>query len=130
MSTSQIEKRSVQKTFLKALRAICMRMVIRATIGCGAEITVIGCWAHARRKFDEAHKGLPEKARAGSLALRAKKYCDKLFTLERDFADLSAEKRYLKRQGYRAYREGILSMDANTECFRKNQRTAKRCNTL
>lgn len=62
------------------------------------EITVIGCWSHARRKFDEAKKGLPEKARAGSLALRAKQYCDKLFALERDFAKLSVEERYLQRQ--------------------------------
>ena len=61
-------------------------------------ITVIGCWAHARRKFDEALKGLPEKAQAGSLAQRAKQYCDRLFELERGFADLSVQERYLKRQ--------------------------------
>jgi len=61
-------------------------------------ITVIGCWAHARRKFDEALKGLPEKAQAGSLAQQAKQYCDRLFELERGFADLSTQERYLKRQ--------------------------------
>ena len=62
------------------------------------EIMVVGCWAHARRKFDEALKGLPEKARAGSMSMRAKQYCDRLFELERGFADLSAEVRRLKRQ--------------------------------
>lgn len=62
------------------------------------EITVVGCWAHARRKFDEALKGLPEKARSGSLSLRAKQYCDKLFDLESKFSELSADERYLKRQ--------------------------------
>lgn len=62
------------------------------------EITVVGCWAHARRKFDEALKGLPEKARPGSLSLRAKQYCDKLFELESQFRELSADKRFLKRQ--------------------------------
>jgi len=62
------------------------------------EIMVVGCWAHARRKFDEALKGLPEKARAGSMSMRAKQYCDRLFELERGFADLSDEKRRLKRQ--------------------------------
>lgn len=61
-------------------------------------ITVVGCWAHARRKFDEALKGLPENARAGSMALRAKQYCDRLFALERKFAGLSAEERGRKRQ--------------------------------
>lgn len=62
------------------------------------QIKVTGCWAHVRRKFDEALKGLPEKARSGSLSLLAKQYCDRLFELERGFADLSAEKRRLKRQ--------------------------------
>ena len=62
------------------------------------EITVVGCWAHARRKFDEALKGLPEKARADSLSLRAKRYCDKLFDLESRFSELSADERCLKRQ--------------------------------
>lgn len=61
-------------------------------------ITVVGCWAHARRKFDEVLKGMSEKAQAGSLALRAKQYCDRLFALERDFAELSSEDRNRKRQ--------------------------------
>ena len=51
----------------------------------------------SRSKFDEALKGLPEKARAGSLALRGKQYCDRLFALERKFAGLSAEERRRKR---------------------------------
>ncbi len=62
------------------------------------EITVVGCWAHARRKFDEALKGLPEKARSGSLSLCAKQYCDRLFELKSKFSELSADERYLKRQ--------------------------------
>lgn len=62
------------------------------------DIVVVGCWAHARRKFDEALKALPEKARAGSLALHAKQYCDKLFALEREFAALPPEKRYMERE--------------------------------
>jgi len=61
-------------------------------------ITVVGCWAHARRKFDEGLKGMPPKAQAGSLVLRAKQYCDRLFELERGYADLTVEERYLKRQ--------------------------------
>jgi Transposase and inactivated derivatives len=60
-------------------------------------ITVVGCWAHLRRKFDEALKSLPESAREGSLALNGKRFCDRLFALERDFADLSPEHRYEKR---------------------------------
>lgn len=61
-------------------------------------ITVVGCWAHLRRKFDEALKSIPEQSREGSLALVGKRYCDRLFELERDFADLTPKERFEKRQ--------------------------------
>lgn len=61
-------------------------------------ITVVGCWAHARRKFDEALKAVPERDREGSNILRGKRYCDKLFDLEREFADMTLEERFQKRQ--------------------------------
>ena len=60
-------------------------------------VTVVGCLAHFRRKFDEALKSLPEEAREGSLAMAGKRYCDRLFELERDFADLAPEERFEKR---------------------------------
>ena len=63
-----------------------------------SEITVVGCLAHARRKFDEALKALPERDREGSNVLRGKRYCDRLFELEREFASLTPEERYIKRQ--------------------------------
>lgn len=61
-------------------------------------ITIIGCWAHVRRKFDEALKALPEHDREGSSALRGKRYCDRLFELEREFKSLKADERFAKRQ--------------------------------
>lgn len=61
-------------------------------------IRVVGCWAHLRRKFDEALKILPEADREGSAALRGKRYCDRLFELERGFENLSAEERHTRRQ--------------------------------
>jgi len=60
-------------------------------------ITVVGCWAHARRKFDEALKKLDPQDRDGSNAARGKRYCDKLFELERNFANLSPAERHQKR---------------------------------
>jgi hypothetical protein len=62
------------------------------------DIKVVGCFAHARRKFDEAVKGLSTKDQANSTAMIGKRFCDKLFSLERDFAKLSAEERFEKRQ--------------------------------
>ena len=64
------------------------------------DIIVVGCWAHVRRKFDEALKVLPEKDREGSNALRGKRYCDRLFDLEREFTDLSPEERFQRRQEF------------------------------
>jgi len=62
------------------------------------DIVVVGCWTHARRKWDEALKTLPEKKREGSNILKGKRYCDRLFDLERQFAELTLEARFLKRQ--------------------------------
>ena len=62
------------------------------------KIIVVGCLAHARRKFDEALKAVPEKDRLGSGAHRAKQYCDQLFDLERKWQDCNANERYEKRQ--------------------------------
>lgn len=61
-------------------------------------ITVVGCWAHLRRKFDEALKIIEPKAREGTESHRGKQYCDRLFELERQFKDLSSDERHRKRQ--------------------------------
>lgn len=60
-------------------------------------IIVVGCWSHARRKFDEALKVLPEKDRDGSLAQRGKQYCDRLFAVDKSLEKSSPEERYTKR---------------------------------
>lgn len=62
------------------------------------DITIVGCWAHVRRKFDEALKAVPERDREGSSVLRGKRYCDRLFELEREFANLTSDERFSKRQ--------------------------------
>lgn len=62
------------------------------------DIIIVGCWAHARRKFDEALKSLQENVRKNSSALRGKQYCDRLFALEREFSGLPPDARYQKRQ--------------------------------
>lgn len=62
------------------------------------KIKVVGCFAHARRKFEEAIKGLSKKDQADSTAMIGKRFIDKLFSLERDFAELTAQERFEKRQ--------------------------------
>ena len=61
-------------------------------------ITVVGCWAHCRRKFDEALAALPEKDRADSQSLCGKQFCDRLFALEREYADLPPDDNFKTRQ--------------------------------
>jgi hypothetical protein len=61
-------------------------------------VTVIGCWAHARRKIDEALKTLPEQARKESGAMEGMVFCDRLFALERQLAQLDARERHEQRR--------------------------------
>jgi len=62
-------------------------------------ITVVGCWAHLRRKFDELLKTIPKEKQQGSDAARGLAYCDKLFWLEKHkFAQLTAEERKAERE--------------------------------
>ena len=62
------------------------------------EITVVGCWAHARRKFDEAMKSLPRGKAKNSAAYQGMTYCNQLFEIEQTLAVLSSEERYTGRQ--------------------------------
>ena len=55
-----------------------------------------GCWAHTRRKWYEA---MPKGADASnSKAAQGYEYCNRLFALEKEFADLSCEERLKRRQ--------------------------------
>lgn len=59
------------------------------------EITVVGCFAHLRRKFYES---LPSNAPPDSVAAQAVAYCDQAFALEKSWRDLPAEERFQLRQ--------------------------------
>jgi len=61
------------------------------------DVTVVGCWAHLRRKLDEALKALPEKDRLNAAAQRGFELCSRLFTLENGWGELSPEDRLEKR---------------------------------
>ncbi|MDR2861759.1 MAG: IS66 family transposase [Syntrophobacterales bacterium] len=60
-------------------------------------IIVVGCWAHVRRKWDEALKVVPKENRKDCAALIGKRYCDKLFAIERELADRGVENRFKER---------------------------------
>jgi len=60
-------------------------------------VVLVGCWAHARRKFDEALTALPASARVGSLAQTGLDYCNQLFRVERYIKDGGPEERMAVR---------------------------------
>lgn len=62
------------------------------------EITVVGCWAHARRKFDEAVKSLPKGKAKGSSAAQGLAYCTLLFEIEQGLAALPPTERHEQRR--------------------------------
>lgn len=61
-------------------------------------VTLVGCWAHARRKFDEALKALPKSQRDASVAAKeGLNFCNKLFAIERDLAKSTPDQRQKNR---------------------------------
>ena len=55
------------------------------------DVTIVGCWAHARRKFCEAVEVLPKEQRKGSTAEIGLDYCNKLYDIETKIKDMSFE---------------------------------------
>lgn len=63
-------------------------------------VTLVGCWAHARRKFSEAIKALPDAAKDSAvLAKEGLASCNRLFKIEQDLkkSNVSDEERYQTR---------------------------------
>ena len=56
----------------------------------------VGCWAHVRRKFDEALRAVP-KGKRSPTAEQGVAYCSQLFKLEEKFKDVSPEERKKQR---------------------------------
>ena len=60
-----------------------------------SSVTLVGCWAHARRKFTEALKALPESAQTSHVkAKEGLAYCNQLFNIERELKDSHPQERY------------------------------------
>jgi transposase len=62
------------------------------------DVILVGCWAHARRKFTEALNALPSsKSLVSVTATDGLLFCNQLFAIERELKNLSSEERYEKR---------------------------------
>ena len=85
------------KTFLAGFKGYLHADGYSGYHGLPEEITVVGCWAHARRKFDEAMKSLPKGKAKNSSAAQGLAYCNLLFKIEEGLAGLSPKERYEQR---------------------------------
>ncbi|RAK14929.1 transposase [Anoxybacillus vitaminiphilus] len=58
-------------------------------------VTLVGCWAHARRKFDEALKAAPPSAKGKrTVSAEGLQFCNQLYAIERTIKEASPEERY------------------------------------
>ncbi len=62
------------------------------------DVTVVGCFSHVRRKFDEALKILPLDKRKCSDAAKGQNYCNRIFDLEHKCAGMLPEERHAWRK--------------------------------
>src|SRR5690554_3741194 len=59
-------------------------------------VTHVGCWAHARRGFDEAIKAAGKRSKAPQAA-EGLKFCNDLFDIENALEDVDPKERYARR---------------------------------
>jgi len=76
-----------------------------AALGREPGVVHVGCWAHTRRKFDEALRGQPKAKKKGSKpsakqskARQALSQIQALYAIERTLKDVSPEERHAARQ--------------------------------
>jgi transposase len=60
-------------------------------------VTLVGCWAHARRGFTDVLKSLPANSIKPVTATEGLQFCNQLFTIERKLKELAPEERYEQR---------------------------------
>lgn len=62
-------------------------------------VTQAGCLAHARRKFNDALKALPEDADVSrTRSSEGLKFCNKIYHYEKQYADLTPDQRFERRK--------------------------------
>jgi transposase len=59
-------------------------------------VTLVGCWAHARRGFTDTLKSLPANSKSVT-ATEGLNFCNQLFAVERTLKDLDPKERYDER---------------------------------
>ena len=67
-------------------------------VGSQGAIIHVGCWAHARRKFDEANKAQGRGKKPAGRAMQGLAYIQKLYRIERALKEAIPKERHAQRQ--------------------------------
>lgn len=89
------------REFLKNFQGICVTdgyQVYHTIEKEREDLEIAGCWAHARRRYDEAVKALPKASRKNALCYLALKQIQAIYREEGKLCDMSAEERLKIRQ--------------------------------
>lgn len=62
------------------------------------DLTIAGCWVHARRRLDEARKVVPKAGRKESMAYLLMKQVQAIYREEGKLTDLTSKERLMQRQ--------------------------------
>lgn len=94
-------KASHPREFLKDFGGVCVTdgyQVYHTIEKEREDLRIAGCWAHARRRYDEAVKALPKASRKNALAYLALKQIQAIYREESKLCDMSPEERLKHRQ--------------------------------
>lgn len=89
------------RTFLKDYSGICVTdgyQVYHTVEKELEDLTIAGCWVHARRRFDEALKVIPKDLQKGTESYLVMKQIQAIYREEGKLKDLSSEERVKQRQ--------------------------------
>lgn len=89
------------RTFLKDYSGICVTdgyQVYHTVEKELEELTIAGCWVHARRRFGEAQEVIPKSARKGTVSYLVMKQIQAIYREEGKLKELSSEDRLKQRQ--------------------------------
>lgn len=89
------------RKFLKGFHGVCVTdgyQVYHTIEKEREDLKIAGCWAHARRRYDEAMKAVPKIAQKSTLAYLALKQIQAIYREENKLSEMNAKERKKHRQ--------------------------------
>lgn len=89
------------REFLKGFSGVCVTdgyQVYHTVEKEREDLKIAGCWAHARRRFDEAVKALPKSSQKNAIAYLALKQIQAIYREENKLQEMNPEERLKHRQ--------------------------------